>query len=258
MKLSQKTNNHGLLLARLGLSYVQGTNAATTTTRGRTASPASRSMTSSLYASCIIGTLLCGAHQRVYALNATTTPNGSDAATVVATSGNSQAVSTTAGSSTSNTGLGSCPCFGGAQALLDSVRNKTTNTLQFQGIDYPNDWGAVQCRAWDITLQPYCADTHGKAKKNAPQWCRDSWCWIDATNCDLPIKSESSYFPKSGLVFSYQTCGDKSTFSKWASQPVPLSVSLSVPLSAPSLPPPSLDTQFIWFCPMCLLTLVQK
>ena len=45
------------------------------------------------------------------------------------------------------------------------------------------------------------AEANGTAKQDAPQWCRDSWCWIDAANCHLPIKSESTYFPKSGLVY---------------------------------------------------------
>ena len=49
-----------------------------------------------------------------------------------------------------------------------------------------------ECTAWDIKLPPYCVDEAGNPKADAPQWCRDSWCWVDADNCNLPIVSPSS------------------------------------------------------------------
>lgn len=60
------------------------------------------------------------------------------------------------------------------------------------GVDYPWDWGVGACRAWDIGLQPFCADAAGKPKADAPRWCRDSWCWVDARRCDLRAVSLSS------------------------------------------------------------------
>ena len=64
-------------------------------------------------------------------------------------------------------------------------------------------------------LEPYCADANGAPKDGAPEWCREAWCWIDRDACSLPIVSESSYFPGSGLDFSYQTCGEEGTWASW-------------------------------------------
>ena len=124
----------------------------------------------------------------------------------------------TMATATNAVGFGGCPCYAGAQALLDAQKDPATGTLQFHGAEYPGDWGVGKCAAWDAGLQPYCADAAGKPKADAPPWCRDAWCWVDPSNCDLPIVSTSSYFPDSGLAFSYQTCGEKSTFTTWAEE----------------------------------------
>jgi len=67
-------------------------------------------------------------------------------------------------------------------------------------------------------MQPDCADAAGKPKANAPDWCAASWCFVDATRCNVG-STESAYFPGTGLAFSYGTCGKMSTFDTWVGTP---------------------------------------
>lgn len=105
-----------------------------------------------------------------------------------------------------------CPCLSTNAYLyagLDQYRN-TDNTLQYQNIAYPSDYG-VGCKQHDLTLEPYCST----GDENNPAFCEESFCYIDKNNCDLPIKYLSAYFPNSQIYYSYQTCGAKGTFTDW-------------------------------------------
>ena len=101
--------------------------------------------------------------------------------------------------------------------VIDPFATHTTPA----GFSYPAKYGVGECAAWDATMQPDCADAAGAPKENAPEWCADSWCWVDQTNCKLADTdvTKSAYFPGSSLVFSYNTCGKKSTFDTWIGTP---------------------------------------
>ena len=87
-------------------------------------------------------------------------------------------------------------------------RDAASGKIKYQNNTYPINYGGSACRAWDAPEAPYCAHTNGTKKSDAPEWCKDKWCWIDTKHCNLDGDFYGShYFPKSGLKYSFQTCG---------------------------------------------------
>ena len=78
---------------------------------------------------------------------------------------------------------------------------------------YPLDYG-FKCKAHDRKLSPFCRDSDGSASSTQPNWCLDSWCFVDPDNCDL-LKTQSSYFEQDNAYISYATCGTASSFEKY-------------------------------------------
>jgi len=88
---------------------------------------------------------------------------------------------------------------------------------------YPVSYGLGQCDAWDERLQPFCAQSNGLARLDAPSWCTDAWCYVDKKTCQMP---ESTYdltpsvadqeaTSDDQLVYSYTTCGNVSNYAKF-------------------------------------------
>merc|ERR1719482_2604363 len=100
-----------------------------------------------------------------------------------------------------------CPCLTSAP----SGTRYPTFTLAGQTITYDNGYGLTTCSAHDTGLQPYC-----NRGGESPSWCADSWCYVDANNCNKP-SSKSVYFPE--LRYSYFTCGNANTFDSWFGTP---------------------------------------
>ena len=67
----------------------------------------------------------------------------------------------------------------------------------------PLNYG-VSCAAHDVGTPPECDAT------DPPNWCSDSWCFVDVSNCDRPTHA-SAYFP-GGPHYSYATCGSSNRF----------------------------------------------
>jgi hypothetical protein len=91
---------------------------------------------------------------------------------------------------------------------LDQYR--VNGDLMYEGYVYPSNYG-IGCIAHDTNLAPYCLDTNS----DKPEFCVESFCYVDKDNCDLPLKYLSGYFPLSGLYYSYQQCGNAGTFNAW-------------------------------------------
>jgi hypothetical protein len=77
-------------------------------------------------------------------------------------------------------------------------------------ISYPFSHGLSNCSTWDEGLPPSCADPI-----TAPSWCREAWCWVDASSCSEADVKPSKYFHNVGAAFSYSTCSSSDTFSSW-------------------------------------------
>lgn len=107
-------------------------------------------------------------------------------------------------------GTTGCPCLATVGSALDLY--KENGNLMYAGSIYPSDYG-VGCKVHDENLPPYCTSSND----NDPEWCTESFCYIDKDNCDLPLKYLSGYFPESGLYYSFQTCGNEGTFFDWFS-----------------------------------------
>ena len=101
-------------------------------------------------------------------------------------------------------GGGGCPCLSSSST---SLPNNNQVVLAGKTYDYPATYGLDTCKAHDEALAPYCSETP------KPEWCSDSWCYVDADNCDDLVTTQSVYFP--GLAYSYSTCGDANTFDEW-------------------------------------------
>ena len=101
-------------------------------------------------------------------------------------------------------GAAGCPCLSSSST---SLPNNNQVVLAGKTYDYPATYGLDTCKAHDEALAPYCSETP------KPEWCSDSWCYVDADNCDDLVTTQSVYFP--GLAYSYSTCGDANTFDEW-------------------------------------------
>ena len=49
--------------------------------------------------------------------------------------------------------------------------------------------------------------------RSPPEWCADSWCYVDATNCEDLVLTNLVFFPP--FKVSDSTHGDANTFDSW-------------------------------------------
>ena len=103
-------------------------------------------------------------------------------------------------------GAATCQC-------LDSLAayNYTGDLLvDIKGVmyDYGSGYGLKSCSAHDFQRPPLCDST------NAPSWCGQLWCWVDATNC-TESPQPSAYLE--GAYYSYATCGASDSYLDWNS-----------------------------------------
>eukprot|EP00931_Biecheleriopsis_adriatica_P093204 TRINITY_DN6694_c0_g1_i1.p1 TRINITY_DN6694_c0_g1~~TRINITY_DN6694_c0_g1_i1.p1 ORF type:complete len:747 (-),score=132.23 TRINITY_DN6694_c0_g1_i1:68-2308(-) len=109
-------------------------------------------------------------------------------------------------------GLAACPCVEYVSGLDRHLKN---GKLQYSPAgtstvyEYPATYGAIDCKAHDQNLAPYCD------RANAPAWCGQPWCWVDKANCQGLQYYDSSYWPSSGAYYSYVTCGSANSFTTW-------------------------------------------
>jgi cysteine-rich repeat protein len=69
------------------------------------------------------------------------------------------------------------------------------------------------CAAWDTVATGSCYDPKKKELKNdAPDWCEDSWCYVDPLNCGGAAAlgvTPTMFFPEvDNLYYNYLTCVD--------------------------------------------------
>mmetsp|Transcript_34317 Transcript_34317/g.90591 ORF Transcript_34317/g.90591 Transcript_34317/m.90591 type:complete len:554 (+) Transcript_34317:113-1774(+) len=125
-------------------------------------------------------------------------------------------LSMTQGALSDGSGSADCPCVDPDLPQYFSPTSCSVN-VQHNGVKYcyPKDYGASQCRAWDYTLGPDCADASGNVKADAPDWCSAQWCFVDSS-CKVATQA-SVYFPQvNGLLLSYGTCGYTNSFQRVA------------------------------------------
>lgn len=102
---------------------------------------------------------------------------------------------------------------GGAPQGLTFVESSTgRGCLRGEaGNCYPIDYGSQRCSAWDINLPPRCADREGRPLTNAPLFCAQPWCFVDAS-CRLH-QQRTTIFLGHELFYSYETCGSGDFFN---------------------------------------------
>ena len=70
----------------------------------------------------------------------------------------------------------------------------------------PN-YGLTQCAAHDFENAPFCADLDGNPLVDAPAWCIEPWCYVNAETCTQGVTA-STYFPDANLSYSYDVCAE--------------------------------------------------
>jgi hypothetical protein len=101
-----------------------------------------------------------------------------------------------------------CPCIDASPALDALVGPE--NCTQFApragkpDVCYPLGFGTGSCRSWDMGLAPHCDG------RSPPQWCRESWCYVDPVQCSKSKHDLHGTRNQPGLLgslfFSYGTC----------------------------------------------------
>ena len=104
-----------------------------------------------------------------------------------------------------SSGVASCPCLTAYPTGISPADGFTVGTVNRF---YSATYGLNTCAAHDQTNDPLCAAAE------PPQWCADSWCYVDPNNCDFTAQA-SHYFSTATLFFSYKTCGSVNTFTEW-------------------------------------------
>jgi len=120
-----------------------------------------------------------------------------------------------------NSGTPGCPCIEWAgldnyisEGCINFTPSEGMGTSTEDSFCYPVTYGSTECKVWDESLEPFCADASGNPLVNAPAWCLDSFCYVDPNNCDSII-GKSGMFPNEDLYYSYATCGADSSFENW-------------------------------------------
>lgn len=129
------------------------------------------------------------------------------------------------------TGSAECPCVdpfalsgvdvGNGTRASGSVRGSNAPGsppgCALKGTDgtcFPETYGAGSCATHDSSLSTCTGGS-------PPEWCADSWCFVDPLNCARPY-DPSTYFPDARLgesvhspklSYSYETCGHLNHFT---------------------------------------------
>jgi len=104
-------------------------------------------------------------------------------------------------------GAENCRCIG-----VSPQPGTTKVMIKGKHVDFPADTGAV-CNAWEKDNHPECDSD------DAPDWCGQSWCYVDPCSCTLPTPPKTtSYLPESTylekpIYYSYATCGGKDSWT---------------------------------------------
>lgn len=92
-----------------------------------------------------------------------------------------------------------CPCVG-----IDNLKGYYATQENYYHVQRPVEAGA-SCEAWDEGKHPACRESL------PPQWCAQSWCYVDPCNCKLPVTPKKSSagvtYQGSPAYWSYNTCG---------------------------------------------------
>lgn len=104
-------------------------------------------------------------------------------------------------------GKNKCPCVG-----IDNLRGYFAANLDFHLVQYPLEAGA-SCNTWEKGVHPECAG------EPMPDWCRQSWCYVDPCHCDLDVPPKRTNmgvtFQGNPAYFSYDTCN---AFDFWSAE----------------------------------------
>jgi len=105
-----------------------------------------------------------------------------------------------------------CPCLNnnshvqGGGMLSPGKDDDGKDVLKFTSnatvYDWPVDYGKT-CGAWDMALQPGCADGAGNLTASS---CQDNFCYVDVDNCDATARSSTVFSGADNVYFSKATC----------------------------------------------------
>ena len=107
-----------------------------------------------------------------------------------------------------------CRCIDSPVKDLIVTRENGGNYLpvELEGdtYEYPPGYGQ-HCAQHDYGLAPYCNDLNA-----SPDWCTQSWCYIDPeSDCSAHDVDSSLYFAPLPLLFSYTLCNSSDSFAPW-------------------------------------------
>jgi len=88
-----------------------------------------------------------------------------------------------------------------------------TATLSGVQVEYAATYGE-SCGKHSEPGQLDCSGADGFEKSvGRAAWCESAWCYVDPCTCSLADISSSTYFSGSSLMYSYETCGGKDTYT---------------------------------------------
>ena len=120
-----------------------------------------------------------------------------------------------------------CPCldFATTTALFSDTVTAVIMTKEYAAFNAEDPSFSPRygtgCGPHDAFTPPYCIPHWASASSAFSmsggevinRFCADAWCWVNASNCDVPTPIHSSWFPGVDISYSYETCGATNVFA---------------------------------------------
>lgn len=105
-------------------------------------------------------------------------------------------------------GTSACPCVG-----VDNLQGYYATQQDAYHVQYTADAGST-CGPWDMGMHPKCKGAYYEV----PEWCRQSWCYVDPCKCNLDIVPKMTNagieYQGAPAYWSYHTCGGSDTYTE--------------------------------------------
>ena len=128
--------------------------------------------------------------------------------------------------------LSSCPCIDSHDG--HGIHRVGDTIVTIEGQFYPNTYGLSGCAPFDQNLPTVC---DGSDRRVRQEWCRNSWCYVSPSKCDLAIR-QGYILGSTTLYYSEATCAHYNQLATTPWPPWPPAPPWPSDPPAPPAPPP--------------------
>ena len=148
----------------------------------------------------------------------------------------------------------SCPCLSTYPTGMPLNGGRPILTISGTQHEYHDTYGLLNCSVHDAGSAPFC-DTTGPGGEfdpaSNPPFCSQSWCYVNASECNVASALSAYVSASVGLSYSYEGCSGVNAFSEYyqAVQPI-------APPAPPSCPEGAIPCVYALGGSVCLVPLL--